>query len=306
MQKIKNTFSAPLLVLVIYVLLLSSRYLDLNSFRFRDNIYLTLIILQLLIFILPGIFYCKLRGTTVEKLKLKPISPGKIWFVFTCFGVLVFGSTLINTAVFHVFGSEAQYSLYNTFTPSGSSQLINIIYTVIAFAIVPAITEEFIFRGIILADYSAYGVSTAIIMSGLMFSMIHFNLNQFLVFFFCGVVASYAVYITQSLWAAIILHSINNIYAIFFESILWDVIKSPNSLIFFLFVIMTLFIVFLVLSFNGAETILYNAGIKGEKSPSESTKREGGAKLVFEALISPSFLACVLLFLIITLFFNKI
>ena len=304
MQKIKNTFTAPLLVLVIYVFLLSSRYLDLNSLRFKDNIYLTLIILQLLIFVLPSIFYCTLKGTKAEKLKLKPMSAGKIWFVFACFGVLVFGSTLINTAIFHIFGNDAQYSLYNTFTPSGGSQITNIIYTVIAFAAVPSLTEEFIFRGIIQSEYSNYGVTTAIIMSGIMFSMLHFNLNQFLVYFFCGVVASYAVYITQSLWAAILLHFVNNVYAIFFESILWDVIKSPNSLIFFLFVIMTLFIVFLVLSFNGAETILYYAGIKGESSPEEATKKEGGAKLILEALISPSFLACVLLFLITTLFLN--
>ncbi len=304
MQKIKNTFTAPLLVLVVYVLLLSSRYLDLNSVRFKENIYLTLIIIQLLIFLLPGIFYCTLKGKKGKHLKLNPMSPGKIWFVFTCFGVLIFGSTLINTAMFHIFGGDAQYSLYNTFTPSGNSQLINVIYTVIAFAIVPAVTEEFIFRGIMLSEYSSYGVTTAIIMSSAMFSMLHFNLNQFLVYFFCGVVAAYAVYITQSLWAAILLHFVNNTYAIFFESILWDVIKSPNSLIFFLFVITTLFIVFLVLSFNGAETILYYAGIKGETSPDEATKKEGGSKLLFEALISPSFLACAVLFLITTLFFN--
>ena len=277
---------------------------NLNSLRFKDNIYLTLIILQLLIFVLPGVFYCTLKGTKAEKLKLKPMSAGKIWFVFTCFGVLIFGSTLLNTAVFHIFGSDAQYSLYNTFTPSGSDQITNVIYTVIAFAAVPAVTEEFIFRGVVQSEYSNYGVSTAIVMSGIMFSMLHFNINQFLVYFYCGIVASYAVYITQSLWAAILLHFINNIYAIFFESVLWDVIKSPNSLIFFLFVIMTLFIVFLVLSFNGAETILYYAGIKGEKSPEEATKKEGGAKLILEALISPSFLACVLLFLITTLFLN--
>ena len=306
MQKIKNTFTAPLLILVIYVLLLSSRYLDLDSLRFRDNIYLSMIILQLLVFILPGIFYCKLRGTSGEKLKLKSLSPGKIWFIFTCFGALVFGSTLINTAVFHVFGGESQYSLYNTFTPSGGSQITNVIYTVIAFAVVPAITEEFIFRGVMLSDYAEYGVSTAIVLSSATFAMIHFNLNQLPVYFFCGVIAAYAVYVTQSLWAGVILHLLNNLYAIFFESVLWDVIKSPNSLIFFLFVITTLFIVFLVLSFNGAETILYYAGIKGEKSPLEAQKRQGGAKLMFEALISPSFLACVLLFLITTLFLNKI
>jgi len=306
LQKIKSTFTAPLLALVVYALLLSSRYLDFGSIRFKDNIYLSMIILQLLIFVLPGVFYCKLRTKTPEDMKMKKLSPGKIWFVLTCFGVLVFGSTLINTAVFHIFGSESQYSLYNTFVPGGGSRILNVVYTVIAFALVPAITEEYLFRGIILSDYSEYGVSTAIIMSGIMFSMVHFNLNQFVVYFFCGVVSAYAVYITQSLWAGMLLHFLNNLYAVFFESVLWDVIKSPNSLIFFLFVIMTLFIVFLVLSFNGAETILYHAGIRGDQSPPEAKKREGGARLLFEALISPSFLACVLLFLITTLFLNNI
>ena len=135
-----------------------------------------------------------------------------------------------------------------------------------------------------------------------MFSMSHFNLNQFFVYFYCGIVMAYAVYITQSLWAGIILHFLNNIYGLFFESVLWDVIKAPNSLIFFLFVIVTLFIGFLVLSFNGAEKILYYAGIKGEPSPPEAKKREGsGVKLLFEALVSPSFLACILLYLVATL-----
>lgn len=265
-----------------------------------------MIILQLLIFILPGVFYCKLRGSDGKKLKLRGMSPGKIWFTLTCFGVLIFGSTLINTAVFHIFGSESQVSLYNTFTPTGGDQIKNIIYIIIAFALVPAVTEEFIFRGIVLSEYSDYGVFTALLMSGAMFSMLHFNLNQFFVYFFCGVIVAYAVYVTQSLFAAMLLHFLNNLYALFFESVLWDVIKSPNSLIFFLFVITTLFIVFLVLSFNGAENLLYNAGIKNEDSPAEATKREGGAKLIFEALISPSFLACVILFLVTTLFLNKI
>lgn len=289
-------------MLVVYVLLIVSRYINVEALQKRDNVYLSMIILQLLIFLLPGIFYCMLRGSGGEKLRIKFLSPGKIWFVIVCFGLLVFGSTLINTAVFYLFGNESQYSLYNAFSPQSGDRIINIIYIVIAFAVVPAVTEELMFRGIMLSEYAEYGTATAVFMSSIMFSMTHFNLNQFLTYFFCGVVAAYAVYVTQSLWAGVLVHFMNNLYSIFFESVLWDVIKAPNSLIFFLFVIMTLFIGFLVLSFNGAERILYNAGIKGEKSPPEAQKREGsGAKLFFEAFISPSFLACVLLFLVATL-----
>lgn len=301
MQRIKSTLSAPLLVVVVYTLLLLSKYIPLDSLMFKDNIYLSMIILQIMIFILPGIFYCKLRGKNVtDNLRLKTVSPSKIWFVFSCFGVLVFGSTLINTATYHLFKGAGQYSLYDTYVPSGSGW-IDIVYVVIAFAVLPAITEEFIFRGILLSEYSDYGVGIAITASAMMFSMLHFNLNQFFIYLYCGIVVAYAVYVTGSLFAAVILHFLNNVYAIFFESVLWDVIKAPNSIIFFLFVVATLFMVFLVLSFNSAENILYNAGIKGEKSPPESKKRTGGIKLVFESFLSPSFLACVIFFLAVTL-----
>jgi len=75
----------------------------------------------------------------------------------------------------------------------------------------------------------------------------------------------------------------------------WHIADTRRKIIF------TLFIVFLVLSFNGAENILYTAGIKGEESPPEAKKREGGIKLLFEALVSPSFLGCILVYLIATL-----
>ena len=301
MQKIKNTFSAPLLVLVIYVLLIASRFIDLDSLQMKDNVYLSMIILQVLIFILPGVFYCKLKDIDAKALRISPLSPRKIWFVLSSFGALIFGSTLINTATFYIFGNESQYSLYETFSPAGSTQLINVVYIIIAFAVLPTITEEFIFRGVLLSEYSEYGVGTAILISSLTFAMLHFNLSHFAVYFYCGIITAYTMYVTQSLIAPMLLHFLNNVYSIFLESVLWDVIKSPNSLIFFLFVIATLFIVFLVLSFNGAENILYTAGMMGKDSPPEATKREGGIKLLIEALISPSFLGCVIFFLIVTL-----
>ncbi|MBR6682065.1 MAG: CPBP family intramembrane metalloprotease [Clostridia bacterium] len=305
MQRIKSTLSAPLLVVVVYTLLLLSRYIPLDSLMFKDNIYLSMIILQVMIFILPGIFYCKIRGKSVtDNLRLKMISPSKIWFVFSCFGVLVFGSTLINTATFYWFKGAGQYSLYDTYVPGGSGWT-DIVYVVIAFAVLPAITEEFIFRGVLLSEYSDYGVGIAIVASAMMFSMLHFNLSQFFIYFYCGIVVAYAVYVTGSLLSAVLLHLLNNVYAIFFESVLWDVIKAPNSIIFFLFVVATLFMVFLVLSFNSAENILYTAGIKGEKSPPEAQKRVGGIKLVIETFLSPSFLACVIFFLAVTLAVKK-
>ena len=290
-------------MLVIYALLVSSRYIDLDSLQMKDNIFLSMIILQLLIFVLPSVFYCKLRGKKVtKKLPFQKLSGHKVGFIISSFGVLVFGSALLQTATFYIFGAESQASMYQTYSPLGATSLTNIAYIIIALAIIPAITEEFVFRGIIQSEYSDYGVGVAILMSALMFAMLHFNLSQFIIYFFCGVVASYTVYITRSVFAGMVLHLLNNLYALFFESTIWNAIRSPNSLIFFLFVVTTLFIIFLMISFNGAEKILYISGVNGEESPPEAEKQEGGIKLLFEALVSPSFIACLLIFLIVTLF----
>lgn len=256
----------------------------------------------MLIFVLPGVFYCRIRNISIEeKLRFKKVSSRGLWFVFSSFGVLLFGGTLINTASFYLFGNSGQYSLYNTFVPQGDASFTNIIYIVVAFAILPALTEEFIFRGIVFSEYSSYGAGIAILMSSLMFSMLHFNLQMFLIYFYCGIVSAYVVYVTQSLFAAVLLHLINNMYAIFFESMLWDVIKKPNSMVFFLIVVTVLFGIFLLLSLNSAEKILYNNGIKGKKSPPEAQKKEGGIKLLFEAVLSPVFLACVIFFIVAAL-----
>lgn len=290
-------------MLVVYVLLISSRYINLEALQLKDNIFLSMIILQLLIFVLPTVFYCKLRGKKLtKKMPFEALSGHKLGFIASCFGVLIFGSTLLNTATFYIFGADSQTSVYQTYSPMGATSLTNIAYIIISLAVIPAITEELIFRGVVQSEYSDYGVGVAIVMSGLMFSMLHFNLSQFVVYFFCGAVASYTVYITRSVLAGMLLHLLNNLYALFFESMLWNALKSPNSLIFFLFVITTLFIIFLVLSFSGAERILYLAGTNGDKSPPEAEKQEGGIKLLFEALLSPSFIACVVIFLIVTLF----
>ena len=292
-----------MLVLVIYALMVSSRYINIEALQLKDNIYLAMIILQLLIFVLPTVFYCKLRGKKLTKnIASKKLTGHKIGFVASCLGVLIFGSILLNTASFYIFGGAQQTtSLYNTFNPLNTTSWQNIAYIIISLCVFPALTEEFTFRGVVQTEYSSYGVGVAILMSSLMFSMLHFNLNNFIVYFFCGVVASYTVYVTGSIVSGVILHLMNNMYALFFEAALWNVIKAPNSLVFFLFVVSTLFIIFLFLSFSGAERVLYISGVQGEKSPPEAEKQEGGIKLLFEALLSPSFIGCVIVFLIVTL-----
>ena len=60
-----------LLVLSTYLLLLLSRVID-TALLGRDSEYLSIVLLQVMIFLIPGVIFCKLRGGAfTERLRLR-------------------------------------------------------------------------------------------------------------------------------------------------------------------------------------------------------------------------------------------
>lgn len=81
---------------------------------------------------------------------------------------------------------------------------------VIYISVVPAMTEEFAFRGVIMQPLRKYGDKFAIIMSALVFGLMHGNAVQAIFAFMVGIIIGYAVVVTGSLWTGIIIHFFNN------------------------------------------------------------------------------------------------
>lgn len=77
-------------------------------------------------------------------------------------------------------------------------------------AIVPAICEEILFRGVILSHLLPYGRTVAIMGSGLLFGLMHGNPLQFFYTALLGVVLGYVYVKTQSLAVCMVLHFVNN------------------------------------------------------------------------------------------------
>jgi len=91
--------------------------------------------------------------------------------------------------------------------------------TMFVMAVTPAICEEALMRGVILDGYEEVSIKKAAIMNGLLFGMFHLNFHQFAYTFFMGIVLAYVVYITNSIWSAIIIHFINNSTSVFMMSL---------------------------------------------------------------------------------------
>lgn len=90
---------------------------------------------------------------------------------------------------------------------------LGIFLSVINFSLVPALTEELIFRGIILNSVRPYGKVFAIFSSAFLFGLVHGNLEQFVFAFITGMFFSYVTLLTKSILPSIIIHFLNNFMA---------------------------------------------------------------------------------------------
>ena len=76
--------------------------------------------------------------------------------------------------------------------------------------ILAPICEEFIFRGVILHNLKRFGNAFAVVVSAVLFSMVHGNLLQMPLAFIVGLLFGVIAIKTGSIWITILLHSIVN------------------------------------------------------------------------------------------------
>lgn len=86
--------------------------------------------------------------------------------------------------------------------------------TLILVALLPAIAEEYVFRGCVARAFARKGYVFAVFMSALLFAIMHGSPLQLVHQFLIGVVCAVLFFATRSLWPPIILHFLNNAIAL--------------------------------------------------------------------------------------------
>ena len=92
-----------------------------------------------------------------------------------------------------------------------------LLINIIMIAILPAIGEEFLFRGVLIKVFKHWfnNVHVAIIVSAILFSAIHFQFFGFIPRLFLGIILGYLFVYSRNLWVPIIAHFVNNAFAVF-------------------------------------------------------------------------------------------
>ena len=123
-----------------------------------------------------------------------------------------------NTASDMVQTNFTFFGLQNSVSMSEDvSNPLEIILYIISTAIVPAFAEEFAFRGILMGTLRKFGDSFAIITSAIIFGAMHGNISQIPFAFILGLVLAYVACKTNSILPSIIIHFLNNFYAVMLD-----------------------------------------------------------------------------------------
>lgn len=85
---------------------------------------------------------------------------------------------------------------------------------VLSIAVVPAIIEETVIRGVIMQPLRKFGDKFAIVTSAILFACMHGNMVQIPYTVIGGLLLGYLAVATGSLWPSIILHFVNNLYSV--------------------------------------------------------------------------------------------
>ena len=125
------------------------------------------------------------------------------------------GWTLYILAIFYVLEMDSVQSSIGSFI---ASEHFTLLKALIYFAVCVPIIEELLFRGFVLDLASeAYGFWTAIIISSVLFGLVHLNPYGILNAFFGGLIYGYVRIRTNSLLPSIFLHSIWNAHTVILE-----------------------------------------------------------------------------------------
>ncbi len=300
-MKWRGIYTAPGLVLCIYLLLLCSRFLD-TSVLSAGNSYLTVGVLQLLIFLLPAAIYCQLRGQKFRtRLRLRLVGLEQLLLIPAATVVLVCGSLLISFALGGIDGLGEQFSLYDTFVAADSHGTDELLYSLLAFAVLPAVCEEFVFRSILCAELERSGIFASVTVSALFFAMLHFEAAQFPVYFFSGILLALVLYATRSVLGAVLVHFLYNLFGLIGRPYVTEFYSRTGSTELFVFLLIILFLLALMLFFGEAARAYGSYARRGIPSPYHRprTAREKAANPFFEALLTPLSLLCMLFYLIV-------
>ena len=191
----------------------SRQYLYLNNREIFFLIAAGLSVISESVFFFSGLITAgntKVAYFKASKFSKKPSWKTMIFAVIISAVSIIAFSSLTNVFVYSLEKLGYKPSLEIMQMPNFGFYLLN----VLAVCIVPAICEESLFRGVILQGFRGKGKHFAVIMSALIFMLMHGGPDQTVHQFILGVILGYVFVYSGSIWVTIFIHFLNNFISV--------------------------------------------------------------------------------------------
>lgn len=167
------------------------------------NINIRLILPELIMLVPAFLYVTVLKPDNLGQINFSsPSLTNVIKIILFTFCVMPFITILNSISTIFVENHAANTMSYLTSNPLW----LNILFI----ALIPAICEEYLFRGLLFHGYKRRNPLKAILMSSLLFGLIHMNVNQFIYAFVMGCILCMLVYATGTVLSSMIAHFIFN------------------------------------------------------------------------------------------------
>ena len=193
-----------LLFITLAVFMISGLLLSVISSAVHVPVWVSMAVGSIVIFI-PGILYCLVKKLPLTQAagfkKTRPVNFLMAFIVLVC-----------SYPVIVVLNMLSMFFVENAVQNSVVSLLMttNLPAMLLLMAVLPALGEEFVFRGLLYHAYRRTSPLAGIILSALFFALMHGNFNQIPYAFFLGIVMALMVEATGSIWISIFMHFMLN------------------------------------------------------------------------------------------------
>ncbi len=205
-------FMLSQIVLLFIIVVINAFYGEYYSKNFlENNIYFITFINEYIIILTPVLIYAfakKLNFKEVFRLK-KPGFLPSVLIVFMSVPAY-FIALMLNSIVIYFLQFIGDIPVQPIPVPQNLSELLIGTFFI---AISPGICEEMMHRGLLLTAYEKRGTVKAIVITSIFFGLFHFDITNLLGPIFLGLVIGYYVIRTDSIFAGMLAHFLNNTIA---------------------------------------------------------------------------------------------
>ncbi len=182
------------------------------------------VLLQLIALLIPSYLAIMLRaqdkGTLTEMRGIGFVALRAEYIFFVLFASLfaVCASLALTLMLGGAYDASRGLMLLGSFTAGENEYSVSLPYLVLTYAIIPAIAEEFFFRGVVFSRLEEISLPFAAAASTLLYALYGFSVGGLIPSLFVGILSLFVLYTARSLWACMLLHFLFNIYRLFLEA----------------------------------------------------------------------------------------